>query len=168
MTNLLEKFNKKQVEKLGKNKTNVPDFKPGDTVKVKYKITEGNSVRVQAFEGVVIAKSKQVDRYKASFTVRKISHSVGVERKFLLHSPLVQSIKVTKRGIVRRGKLYYLRNLFGKSARIEERKDISLKEKKEKKEEKKVKKKEEKKMEKKAEKKPAKKEADKKATDSKK
>lgn len=117
MTNIVEEFNKKQVQALGSEK-NIPDFRPGDTVKVSYKIVEGDSSRIQVFEGVVIAKEKQVSDFNSTLTVRKISHGVGVERKYLIYSPMVEKIEVVKKGVVRRGKLYYLRNLKGKSARI--------------------------------------------------
>lgn len=117
MTNIVEKFNQKQVQELSSNKT-IPDFKSGDTIRVSYKIVEGDSSRIQAFEGVVIAREKQTNDFDSTVTVRKISHGVGVERKYLLHSPLVEKIEVVKKGVVRRNKLYYLRNLEGKSARI--------------------------------------------------
>ena len=117
MTNIVEEFNKKQTQILSSEKK-IPDFRPGDTVKVSYKIIEGDSSRIQVFEGVVIAKEKQVSDFNSTITVRKISHGVGVERKFLIHSPLVEKIEISKKGVVRRGKLYYLRNLEGKSARI--------------------------------------------------
>ena len=117
MTNIVEEFNKKQVQALGSEK-NIPDFRPGDTVRVSYKIVEGDSSRIQVFEGVVIAKEKQVSDFNSTLTVRKISHGVGVERKYLIYSPMVEKIEVVKKGVVRRGKLYYLRNLKGKSARI--------------------------------------------------
>ncbi|MBO4956349.1 MAG: 50S ribosomal protein L19 [Rickettsiales bacterium] len=117
MTNIVEEFNKKQTQILSSEKK-IPDFRPGDTVKVSYKIVEGDSSRIQVFEGVVIAKEKQVSDFNSTITVRKISHGVGVERKFLIHSPLVEKIEISKKGVVRRGKLYYLRNLEGKSARI--------------------------------------------------
>lgn len=117
MTNIVEEFNKKQVQALGSEK-NIPDFRPGDTVRVSYKIVEGDSSRIQIFEGVVIAKEKQVGDFNSTLTVRKISHGIGVERKYLIYSPMVEKIEVVKKGVVRRGKLYYLRNLKGKSARI--------------------------------------------------
>jgi large subunit ribosomal protein L19 len=123
--NLLEKFNKKQVEKLKKEDGNLDKFSVGDTVKVEYKITEGNNTRIQAYEGVVIAISKQNNNMHATFTVRKISNGIGVERKFQLQSPLVHKVKLIRKGIVKRGKLYYLRNLFGKSARIKEKLDFN-------------------------------------------
>jgi len=126
MTDLIKDFNTKQVEKLKKD---IPSFKAGDTVKVNYKITEGATTRIQAFEGVVIGISKQMNNYKASFVVRKISSGIGVERKFMLYSPLVESIAVVKKGIVNRAKLYYLRNLTGRAARIKEKLDFTLKEK---------------------------------------
>lgn len=117
MTNIIEEFNNKQVQALSSNKV-IPDFRPGDTVKVHYRIVEGESSRIQIFEGVVIAKEKQTSDFNSTMTVRKISYGVGVEKKYLLHSPLLEKIEIVKRGVVRRGKLYYLRNLEGKSARI--------------------------------------------------
>lgn len=115
--NILENFNKKQVQNLAGD-TKFFGFRAGDTINVSYRITEGTTTRIQNFEGVVIAKSKSKDNFDASFVVRKISHGVGVDRKFLLHSPLVEKIELLSKGVVRRGKLYYLRNLSGKSARI--------------------------------------------------
>lgn len=100
-------------------KSDVPEFGPGDTVVVQVKVKEGNRERLQAFEGVVIGKRNR--GLNSAFTVRKISHGVGVERTFQLHSPLVDSIQVKRRGDVRQAKLYYLRNLTGKAARIKER-----------------------------------------------
>jgi large subunit ribosomal protein L19 len=100
-------------------KTEVPEFSPGDTVVVQVKVKEGNRERLQAFEGVVIGKRNR--GLNSAFTVRKISHGVGVERTFQLHSPLVDSIKVKRRGDVRQAKLYYLRELTGKAARIKEK-----------------------------------------------
>lgn len=97
----------------------LPEFRVGDTVKVYVKIKEGEKERLQAFEGVVIRRSRGVLR--ASFTVRKISYGVGVERVFPLHSPSLDRIEVQSHGRVRRGRLYYLRNLQGKAARIRER-----------------------------------------------
>ena len=117
MTNILEKFNEKQVQTLG-NGREFPNYRAGDTVRVSYKIVEGDTSRVQVFEGVVIAKEKQKKDFNSTLTVRKNSHGVGVERKFLLHSPLIEKIEIVKQGVVRRGKLYYLRDLEGKSARI--------------------------------------------------
>lgn len=97
----------------------VPDFKPGDTVLVQVKVTEGDRERVQAYEGIVIAISNR--GFNSSFTVRKISHGEGVERVFQTHSPSIADIAVKRRGSVRRAKLYYLRDLAGKAARIEEK-----------------------------------------------
>ena len=97
----------------------IPDFKPGDTVVVNVKVIEGERERVQAYEGVVIARSNR--GFNSSFTVRKISHGEGVERTFQAHSPSIADISVKRRGNVRRAKLYYLRNLSGKAARIEEK-----------------------------------------------
>jgi large subunit ribosomal protein L19 len=100
-------------------KQNVPDFGPGDTVVVQVRVVEGTRERLQAFEGIVIAKRNR--GLNSAFTVRKISHGVGVERVFQTHSPSVGSIEVKRRGDVRRAKLYYLRDLTGKAARIKER-----------------------------------------------
>ena len=97
----------------------LPDFNPGDTVVVQVKVKEGDRERAQAYEGVVIAKSNR--GLNSSFTVRKISHGEGVERVFQTHSPAVAEIKVKRRGDVRRAKLYYLRDLSGKAARIKEK-----------------------------------------------
>lgn len=96
----------------------LPKFRPGDTVRVHAKVVEGDKERIQVFEGVVIADNNTSAR--ASFTVRKISHSVGVERTFLLHSPRIEKIEVVRHGKVRRAKLYYLRDVVGKKARIKE------------------------------------------------
>jgi large subunit ribosomal protein L19 len=97
----------------------VPAFKPGDTIIVNVKVTEGDRERVQAYEGIVIARSNR--GYNSSVTVRKVSHGEGVERVFQLHSPSIADIVVKRRGNVRRAKLYYLRDLSGKAARIEEK-----------------------------------------------
>jgi large subunit ribosomal protein L19 len=97
----------------------VPDFNPGDTVIVQVKVTEGDRERAQAYEGVVIAKSNR--GLNSSFTVRKISHGEGVERVFQTYSPAISDISIKRRGSVRRAKLYYLRDLSGKAARIEEK-----------------------------------------------
>jgi large subunit ribosomal protein L19 len=97
----------------------LPDFIPGDTVKVHVKIKEGEKERIQAFQGVVISKRKGT--MGASFTVRKVSYGVGVERIFPMHSPSIDRVEIITRGRVRRGKLYYLRNLRGKAARIREK-----------------------------------------------
>ncbi len=100
-------------------KTDIPEFRPGDTVRVSVRIVEGEKERIQDFEGVVIRIRRGNNR--GTFTVRKISYGVGVERIFPLHSPRVAGIKVVRRGAVRRAKLYYLRKLRGKAARIKER-----------------------------------------------
>jgi len=97
----------------------LPDFKPGDTVVVNVKVVEGDRERVQAYEGVVIAKSNR--GFNSSFTVRKMSHGEGVERTFQSHSPSIADVSGKRRGHVRRAKLYYLRGLSGKAARIEEK-----------------------------------------------
>jgi large subunit ribosomal protein L19 len=100
----------------------VPDFKPGDTVRIQVRVVEGEKERLQAFQGVVIARKGSGTR--EMFTVRKISGGIGVERIFPLHAPVVDRIEILRRGRVRRAKLYYLRNLRGKAARIEERRDV--------------------------------------------
>ena len=97
----------------------LPDFKPGDTVVVNVKVVEGDRERLQAYEGVVIARSNR--GLNSSFTVRKISHGEGVERTFQSHSPTIADVSIKRRGKVRRAKLYYLRDLSGKAARIEEK-----------------------------------------------
>ena len=103
-------------------KTNLPPFRPGDTVRVNVRVKEGEKERQQAFEGVCIAR--RGGGVSASFTVRKVSNGVGVERIFPLHSPMIADIVVVRRGVVRRAKLYYLRDVTGKAARIKERKII--------------------------------------------
>ncbi len=115
MSNLLETFEKQQIEKLT-SKKRVPAFRPGDTLKVTVRITEGSKSRLQAFEGICIARKN--NSVNSNFTVRKISHGEGVERVFPLFSPLVEQIEVVRKGDVRRAKLYYLRELSGKKARI--------------------------------------------------
>ncbi|MCY3857882.1 MAG: 50S ribosomal protein L19 [Gammaproteobacteria bacterium] len=107
------------VDEGGKAKTAIPDFSTGDTVAVQVVITEGEKTRLQRFEGVVIAKRNR--GLNSSFTVRKISHGFGVERTFQLHSPLIDSIQVNRRGDVRKAKIYYLRERSGRSARIKEK-----------------------------------------------
>ena len=114
--NIIEEIEREQIAKLGKT---IPDFEPGDTVTVNVKVVEGERTRIQAYEGVCIGRSG--GGLNESFTVRKISYGEGVERVFPLHSPLIDSIKVVRRGKVRRAKLYYLRDRRGKSARIAER-----------------------------------------------
>lgn len=100
-------------------RNDIPTFRPGDTVKVHVKVVEGNRERVQIFEGVVIARHN--GGVRETFTVRRISYGVGVERTFLVHSPRLAKIEVVRHGIVRRAKLHYLRGLTGKAARIRER-----------------------------------------------
>ena len=114
----LQKFEAGQLAKLAAN-SKIPDFAPGDTVKVNVKVVEGDRERVQAFEGVVIARKNA--GVNSSFTVRKISYGEGVERVFPLYSPRLVSIELVRRGDVRRAKLYYLRGLRGKAARIGEK-----------------------------------------------
>src|ERR671919_1443949 len=113
MSNIID-----QIEKEGMTRE-VPDFGPGDMVVVQVKVKEGDRERAQAYEGVVIAKSNR--GLNSSFTVRKISHGEGVERVFQTYSPAISDISVKRRGSVRRAKLYYLRDLSGKAARIEEK-----------------------------------------------
>jgi large subunit ribosomal protein L19 len=114
--NIIQTLEKEQIAKLGKI---IPPFQPGDTVVVNVKVVEGERKRVQAYEGVCIARSG--GGIQESFTVRKISYGEGVERVFPVHSPMIDSIKVIRTGKVRRAKLYYLRDRRGKSARIAER-----------------------------------------------
>ena len=116
--NILQQLDREHIEKLGRD---VPDFQPGDTLIVNVKVKEGERARVQAYEGVCIARAGA--GFQESFTVRKISYGEGVERVFPLYSPMIDSIKVVRRGKVRRAKLYYLRDRRGKSARIAERTD---------------------------------------------
>ncbi len=118
--NIIQTIEAEQVAKLSAGKT-MPDFEPGDTVIVNVKVKEGERTRVQAYEGVCIARSG--GGLNESFTVRKISYGEGVERVFPLHSPNIDSVKLVRRGKVRRAKLYYLRDRRGKSARIKERAD---------------------------------------------
>ena len=118
--NIIEQLDQEQMEALANGKT-IPDFAPGDTLQVNVKVVEGTRERVQAYEGVCIARSG--GGINENFTVRKISYGEGVERVFPLYSPLVDSIKVVRRGRVRRAKLYYLRGLRGKAARITEKQD---------------------------------------------
>ncbi len=116
--NIIEEIEQEQLAKLAAE-SNIPAFAPGDTVKVNVKVVEGERKRVQAFEGVCIARKN--GGLNSSFTVRKMSYGEGVERVFPLHSPTIDSIEVVRRGDVRRAKLYYLRNLTGKAARIAEK-----------------------------------------------
>lgn len=114
MTNIIDQINAEQMQ--GKK---IPEFSPGDTVLVQVRVKEGTRERLQAFEGIVIAKRNR--GLNSAFTVRKISHNVGVERVFQTYSPVVDSIVVKRRGNVRRAKLYYLRDLAGRAARIKEK-----------------------------------------------
>jgi large subunit ribosomal protein L19 len=120
--NIIEQIDQEQVAKLTAGKT-IPDFAPGDTVRVNVRVVEGNRERVQAFEGVCIGRKN--DGVHSSFTIRKISYGEGVERVFPLYSPRLDSIELVRRGQVRRAKLYYLRGRTGKSARIVEKKDFT-------------------------------------------
>ncbi|QHS22227.1 50S ribosomal protein L19 [Virgibacillus sp. MSP4-1] len=112
MQNIIEQVTKDQL------RTDRPDFRPGDTVKVHVKVVEGNRERIQVFEGVVL--KRRGGGISETFTVRKISYGVGIERTFPVHSPRIDKIEVSRRGKVRRAKLYYLRGLRGKAARIKE------------------------------------------------
>ncbi len=118
--NIIQEIDKEQLEKLSAGKT-IPEFGPGDTVIVNVKVVEGERSRVQAYEGVCIGRHG--GGIHESFTVRKISYGEGVERVFPVYSPMIDSIKLVRRGKVRRAKLYYLRGLRGKSARIVEKQD---------------------------------------------
>jgi len=122
--NVIEQLEKEEAERLSARK--VPEFRPGDTVRVNVRIKEGERERVQAYEGVCIARSGK--GLHENFTVRKISFGEGVERVFPIMSPMIESIEVKRRGVVRRAKLYYLRDRRGKSARIAERAMTSTKE----------------------------------------
>ena len=117
--NLLQKFNQAQVDKLTATANAIPEFSPGDTVRVNVKVIEGTRERIQAYEGVCIARKNA--GLNSSFTVRKIRYGEGVERVFPLYSPRIDSVELVRKGDVRRAKLYYLRDLRGKSARISER-----------------------------------------------
>ncbi len=112
MSKIIQQIDAEQLREL-------PEFSPGDTVVVQVRVKEGNRERLQAFEGVVIAKRNR--GINSAFTVRKISHGVGVERTFQAHSPLLESITIKRRGDVRQAKLYYLRELSGRAARIKEK-----------------------------------------------
>jgi large subunit ribosomal protein L19 len=124
--NIIEQLEQEQAAALSK-KRKVPDFGPGDTVRVNVKVVEGERTRVQAYEGVCIGRAG--GGVNENFTVRKISYGEGVERVFPVHSPLIDSIEVVRRGRVRRAKLYYLRGRRGKAARIPERQDVRAKKK---------------------------------------
>ena len=113
MSNIIAEIEKEYM------KPNVPQFNVGDTVRVSVKVKEGNRERIQAFEGIVIAKKN--GSVRESFTVRRVSFGVGIERTFPLHSPRITNIEVMRHGKVRRAKLYYLRNLSGKAAKIKEK-----------------------------------------------
>ena len=117
--NIIQTLEAEAIEALGKD---IPEFRAGDTVRVGVKVVEGTRERIQNFEGVVIARSNR--GMGSNFTVRKMSFGEGVERVFPLYSPIVDSITVVRRGVVRRAKLYYLRGRTGKSARIAERRDV--------------------------------------------
>ncbi len=111
--NIIDRLEREQM------RMDIPSFRPGDTVRVHVKIREGEKARVQAFQGIVIVKKK--GGIRSSFTVRKISYGIGVERVFPLHSPSIDKIEVVEKGLVRRSRLYYLRGLRGKAARVKTR-----------------------------------------------
>lgn len=113
MSTIIDRINEEQMRQ------DHPDFRPGDSIKVHIRIIEGSKERVQLFQGVVLKRSR--GDVSASYTVRKISHGIGVEKTFALHNPRIEKIEVVTRGRVRRSRLYYLRNLRGKAARIRER-----------------------------------------------
>ena len=115
MTNLIDEINAASL------RDDIPAFRPGDTLKVHVKVVEGTRSRIQVFQGVVIAR--QGGGVSETFTIRKISFGVGVERTFPVHTPIIERIEVVTRGDVRRAKLYYLRNLRGKAAKIKERRE---------------------------------------------
>jgi large subunit ribosomal protein L19 len=112
-SNIIERIDREQM------RHDMPDFRPGDSVRVHIRIIEGNKERVQIFEGVVLRRRR--GNMGATFTVRKISHGVGVEKTFALHSPRLEKVEIVSRGKVRRARLYYLRELRGKAARIKEK-----------------------------------------------
>ncbi len=114
-------MNKVDIVEQSRLRDDIPDFRPGDTVKVNVRVVEGTRSRIQVFEGVVIAR--RGGGLRETFTVRKISFGVGVERTFPVHSPVIESIERARRGKVRRAKLYYLRDRVGKAARIKEKRD---------------------------------------------
>jgi large subunit ribosomal protein L19 len=116
-------MNKVDIVEQSRLRDDIPDFRPGDTVKVNVRVVEGTRSRIQVFEGVVIARKG--GGLRETFTVRKVSFGVGVERTFPVHSPVIESIEVVRRGKVRRAKLYYLRDRVGKSARIKEKRDLT-------------------------------------------
>ncbi|MFS2325489.1 50S ribosomal protein L19 [Brucella sp. H1_1004] len=120
MTDIIRQLEAEQAAKI-EEKRKLPDFQPGDSVRVQVRVTEGTRTRVQAYEGVCIARSGA--GINESFTVRKISYGEGVERVFPVYSPIVEGVELVRRGKVRRAKLYYLRGLTGKAARIAEKKD---------------------------------------------
>lgn len=122
MSGIIKQYEQSQIKILTQEKE-IPRFRSGDTIKVSVKVIDGNSERLQAYEGIVIAKRNR--GLASSCVVRKISHGEGVERRFLIYSPNISKISVIKRGVVRRAKLFYLRGLSGKAARIREKKDYA-------------------------------------------
>lgn len=124
---IIQAFEAEQIERIASEK-NIPEFIAGDVIKVHYRIDDGQTSRIQMFEGLCIARRNRA--YDSAFTIRKISNGVGVERVFPVYSPLVEKIEVVRRGVVRRAKLYYMRELTGKAARIREKTDYTGKSKK--------------------------------------
>ena len=116
-------MNKVDLVEKARLRDDIPDFRPGDTVKVHVKVIEGTRSRIQVFEGVVIRR--QGGGLRETFTVRKVSFGVGVERTFPVHSPVIEQVELTRRGKVRRAKLYYLRDRVGKKARIKEKREVA-------------------------------------------
>lgn len=122
MPNMIEQLEHEELERVSPEETRqIPRFGPGDTVKVHVRVVEGGKERIQVFEGIIIAVKE--GGLRSAFTVRKISHSIGVERRFLVHSPRIAKIEVIRRGKVRRAKLYYLREKIGKATRVKELRD---------------------------------------------
>ena len=121
--NIIDEIEQEQIKEISQKRT-VPEFGPGDTLKIHLKVLEGNRERIQVFEGVCIARSNK--GRNSSFTVRKISNGEGVERVFPVYSPLIEKFEVVRRGDVRRSKLYYLRDRSGKKARISEKRTDKL------------------------------------------
>lgn len=123
MPNIIEQLEREELERLSPAETRtVPDFGPGDTVKVHVRVIEGGKERIQVFEGIVIGTKE--GGLRSAFTVRKISHGIGVERKFPLFSPRIAKIEVMRRGKIRQAKLYYLRGKVGKATRVKEKREV--------------------------------------------
>ncbi len=122
MSNIIDQLEREELERLSQKETaKLPEFGPGDTARVHVRVIEGGKERIQVFEGLVIAVKE--GGLRSAFTVRKISHGIGVERRFPLHSPRIAKIEIIRRGKVRRAKLYYLREKIGKATRVKERRE---------------------------------------------